>query len=137
MINLSFVRALLTDYSWSVASLGRECGHRRGRKRYVSFSVMLVFGSMLLAPMAAGQSSSTSSEGVDNGNYNYQGSLEFGYRFVDTKASESTYNTFVNQQQRPRGFDQTLSVRSLNHQGILFDNLFLSSLGWGGDPENA
>ena len=137
MINLSFVRALLPDCGWSVASLQSECGPRQGRKRRVGFSIMLVVGSMLLASLAAGQSSSTSSEGVDNGNYNYQGSLEFGYRFVDTKASESTYNTFVNQQQGPRVFDQTLSVRSLNHQGILFDNLFVSSFGWGGDPENA
>src|SRR5579864_4756570 len=137
MINLSLVRALFTDYGWSVASLGSECGLHRGRKPWVGFSILLVVGSMLWAPMAVGQNSGTSSEGVDNGNYNYQGSLEFGYRFVDTKANESTYDTFVNQQQGPRVFDQTLSVRSLNHQGILFDNLFVSSFGWGGDPENA
>jgi hypothetical protein len=29
-----------------------------------------------------------------------------------------------------------LSMRSENHQGILFDNLLVHSIGWGGDPNN-
>jgi hypothetical protein len=91
----------------------------------------------LLPISAVGQSSNTSSEGVDNGNYNYQGSFEFGYRFVNTNGNDAVYDTFVNQQQGPRLLEQTLSMRSLNHEGVLFDNLFLSSFGWGGDPENA
>ena len=76
-------------------------------------------------------------EGVDNGNYNYQGSFEFGYRFVNTNGSQAVYDTFINQQDGPRLLEQTLSMRSLNHEGVIFDNLFLSSFGWGGDPENA
>src|ERR1700736_1392807 len=76
-------------------------------------------------------------EGIDNGNYHYQGSFELGYRFVNNNGSPAIYDTFVNQQQGPRLLDQTLDLRSLNHQGGLFDDLFLSSFGWGGDPEKA
>ena len=88
-------------------------------------------------PVCMAQTSSASGEGVDNGNYNYQGSFEFGYRFVNSNGNNAVYDTFVNQQQGPRLLEQTLSMRSLNHEGVLFDNLFLSSFGWGGDPENA
>ena len=91
----------------------------------------------LLPSAGWAQSSTAAAEGVENGNYNYQGSIELGYRFVDTHGSGAVYDTFVNQQQGPRLFEQTLSMRSLNHEGVLFDNLFLSSFGWGGDPENA
>jgi hypothetical protein len=76
-------------------------------------------------------------EGVDNGNYHYQGSFELGYRFVNANGSQAVYDTFVNQQAGPRVLEQTLNMRSLNHQGGLFDTLFLTSFGWGGDPENA
>src|SRR5262249_55280540 len=30
-----------------------------------------------------------------------------------------------------------LSMRSLNHQGLLFDNFYVTSFGYGGDPNNA
>ena len=76
-------------------------------------------------------------EGIDNGNYHYQGSFEFGYRFVNPNGSQAIYDTFVDERQGPRLLEQTLNMRSLNHQGGLFDDLFLSSFGWGGDPENA
>ena len=76
-------------------------------------------------------------EGIDNGNYHYQGSFKFGYRFVIPNGSQAIYDTFVDERQGPRLLEQTLNMRSLNHQGGLFDDLFLSSFGWGGDPENA
>ena len=113
---------------------GAQRCHRRDWG--AAFALLLALG-WLLSGLAAGQSASTPSEGVDNGNYNYQGSFEFGYRFVDTNGSPFVYNTFVNQQQGPRLFEQTLSIRSLNHEGTVYDSLFLSSFGWGGDPENA
>ena len=76
-------------------------------------------------------------EGVDNGNYHYQGAFELGYRLVNSNGSTPIYDTFVNQQQGPRLLDQSLNVQSRDHQGSLFDNLFFSSFGWGGDPENS
>lgn len=45
-------------------------------------------------------------EGVDSGNYHYQGSFELGYRFVNTNGSPTIYDTFINQQQGPRLLEQ-------------------------------
>jgi hypothetical protein len=93
---------------------------------------------LLVAMTTAGaQQDASPTEGVENGNYNYQGSVELGYRFVNSNGSDVVYDTFVNQHQGPRILEQTLNMRSLDHQGLLFDNLFLNSFGWGGDPENA
>jgi hypothetical protein len=106
-------------------------------------SLRLASGNSWLAVLAllpvlfGGAFAQQAVEGVDNGNYHYQGSFEFGYRFVNTHGSQAIYDTFVNQRQGLRLLDETLNVRSLNHEGGLFDTLFLSSFGWGGDPENA
>ena len=35
-----------------------------------------------------------------------------------------------------RLFDYTLDMRSLNHQGLLFDTLSFSNFGYGGDPND-
>jgi hypothetical protein len=99
--------------------------------------IVIFIVSLMCAQTGARAQSGTSVEGLDNGNYNYQGSFEFGYRFVNSNGSQAVYDTFLNQQEGPRLLEQTLSMRSLNHEGVIFDNLFLSSFGWGGDPENA
>src|ERR1700719_4283450 len=82
----------------------------------VAFLLML---PMLLCAAAAAQDEP---EGIDNGNYHYQGSFELGYRAVGINGSQPVYDTFVNQHQGPRLLDQTLNMRSLDHQGALFDN---------------
>ena len=64
-------------------------------------------------------------------------SVELGYRATDITGSGDMYDTLVDLQQGPRLLDQTLSMQSLDHQGILFDRLYLNSFGWGGDPNNA
>jgi hypothetical protein len=92
---------------------------------------------MLLAMLPWPVPAQQAVEGIDNGNYHYQGSFELGYRFVNTRGSQSVYDTFVNEQQGPRLMEQTLNMRSLDHQGFLFDDLFMTSFGWGGDPENS
>ena len=76
-------------------------------------------------------------EGIDQGAYRYQGSFDLGYRFVNTLGARSVYDTLVDEREGPRLLDQTLNVRSLEHRGLLFDNLFVTSFGWGGDPENS
>jgi hypothetical protein len=75
-------------------------------------------------------------DGINSGNYNIKQSVEFGYRFSDITGSQATYDTFVNLQQGPRLLDMTLEMRSLNHQGLVFDRLYLSNFGYGGDPNN-
>jgi hypothetical protein len=101
-----------------------------------SIPVLVFFFCLLLTALAIAQGPIPSPEGVDRGNYNYQGSAEFGYRFVDVTGNEAIYGTYVDEREGPRLLEQTLSMRSLNHEATLFDNLYVSSFGWGGDPEN-
>ena len=51
--------------------------------------------------------------------------------------SGDMYDTLVNLQTGPRILDQTLSMHSIDHQGLLFDDLYVNSFGWGGEPNNA
>ena len=79
-------------------------------------------------------------EGIEAGGYSIQQSVELGYRYTDvagTGANQEMFNTFLNLQTGPRVLEQTLSMRSLNHSGVLFDDLYVNSFGWGGDPNNA
>jgi len=75
-------------------------------------------------------------DGVMAGGYQIHSSIEFGYRSNDVIGSDDMYNTLVNLRTGPRILDQTLTMRSVDHQGLLFDNLYLNSVGWGGDPNN-
>ena len=63
--------------------------------------------------------------------------LEIGYRGSDVTGSQSMYDTLVNLRSGPRFLDQMLSMQSQEHDGLLFDNLLITSFGWGGDPNNA
>jgi hypothetical protein len=79
---------------------------------------------------------STTTPEVTYGGYRIHQSFEAGYRVSDATGNESMFNTLVNTHEGPRLFEQMLSMRSENHQGDLFDDLFLHSMGWGGDPNN-
>jgi len=83
----------------------------------------------------AGQSQSQP-EGWESGGYIIHQSIEVGYRTSDITGSEQMYNTLVNLRSGPRLLDQSLSIQSQNHDSLLFDNLFVNSYGWGGDPNN-
>src|SRR5580658_9394703 len=84
------------------------------------------------APAAAAEP-----DGVIRGGYAIRSSAEFGYRSTDLTGSGEMYDTLVNLQTGPRLLEQTLSMQSVDHQGLLFDDLYLNSFGWGGDPNNA
>jgi len=92
---------------------------------------------------SSGQSSSSQSseptapEGVIKGGYIVHSSIELGYRYNNVSGSNDMYDTLVNLQSGPRLLDETLSMQSQNHQGSLFDTLYINSFGWGGDPNNA
>src|SRR5579872_6348327 len=73
-------------------------------------------------------------EGWEGGGYLVHQSVELGYRFSDVTGSEAMYGTIVNLNNGPRVLDQTLSVHSKDHNGLLFDNLYVNGAGWGGDP---
>ena len=76
-------------------------------------------------------------EGWEGYGYVVHQSVNVGYRANDITGSEQMYNTLVNLRSGPRLLDQSLTMQSQNHDGTLFDNLFLNSFGWGGDPNNA
>jgi opacity protein-like surface antigen len=74
--------------------------------------------------------------GINEGNYNIKQSIEFGYRFTNVNGSQDTYDTMVNLQQGPRLLGFTTEFRSLDHHGAFFDDLYFSSFGYGGDPND-
>src|SRR5690242_1833124 len=113
-------------------NLSVELVRRLRRIRFLAaLGVLISFVALPL--LAQGQGS----PGTEVGNYNIQQSLEFGGRISSISGNGSVYDTFVNLQSGPRLYEQTLSMRSLNHQGVLFDNLYTSSFGYGGDPNSA
>jgi hypothetical protein len=79
----------------------------------------------------------TAPDGVTGGGYQIHSSAELGFRSTDVTGSGDMYNTLVDLQSGPRILDQTLTMQSVDHQGLLFDDLYLNSFGWGGDPNNA
>ncbi len=94
--------------------------------------------ALLWAQSASGnQNPSGEPEGITSGGYLIHSSVELGYRTNDINGSGDMYDTLVNLQTGPRFLDETLSMQSVDHQGMLFDDLSLNSFGWGGDPNNA
>ena len=75
-------------------------------------------------------------EALERGGYVIHQSVEIGYRVSDITGSEQMYNTLVDLRTGPRFLEQSLSMQSQNHDSLLFDNLFINSFGWGGDPNN-
>ncbi|HWR16546.1 MAG TPA: hypothetical protein VN577_17105 [Terriglobales bacterium] len=91
---------------------------------------------MMSAAAMAQTQTPAAADGREMGGFQVEQSVELGYRYVDVTGNKDIYDTFIDQNQGPRVLEQTLSIRSPQHAGALFDDLFLSSFGWGGDPEN-
>ncbi len=107
------------------------------KDRFVRLLGLLVMiAAFFFAPVSRAQDSSDEVKGIDSGNYNIQQSAEIGYRGTWINGNQDTYNTFVHLGEGPRLLDYTLSMRSINHQGFLFDNLNFSNFGYGGDPND-
>ena len=77
------------------------------------------------------------SEGTQLGDYTVQQTIEVGARFIGQDGNTAVYDTFVNLQTGPRILEQSLNMRSRDHDGLLFDELNLESFGYGGDPNTA
>lgn len=107
----------------------RECPMKANHTFCPLLALMLV---LLLLPTGAAAQEPT--EGVNWGNYNIKQSVTFGGRFADFTGNKAVYRSFDNLQAGPRLLEYSLEMRSLNHQGSLFDNFFLGSFGYGGDP---
>jgi hypothetical protein len=102
----------------------------------ILFSVVVAALALFLGVAAFAQDAEKPPEGVNSGSYNVRQTAEFGYRFTNFTGSQAVYNTFVNLRPGARLLDYKLDMRSLNHQGIFFDNLSFSNFGYGGDPNN-
>jgi hypothetical protein len=97
-------------------------------------ATLLCFAAILALPARAQYDEQ---KGVDQGNYNIKQSIEFGGRFTSIGGDAQTYDTLVNLQQGARLLGFTLEMQSLNHHDALFDRLYFSNFGYGGDPNEA
>lgn len=123
----------------ATASLSPEARARLAPVLLLLVSAWLASSPGVLSAQSSstGQDSSAEPEGVTSGGYVIHSSVELGYRYNNTTGSNEMYDTLVNMNSGLRLLDQTLSMQSLDHQGLLFDDLYVSSFGWGGEPNNA
>ena len=103
----------------------------------ILWSSEILFAQTPTASPAPAAAPPAEPDGVTSGGYQIHSSVELGYRSNDVTGSGDMYDTLVNLQSGPRILDQTLTMQSVDHQGLLFDDLYLNSFGWGGDPNNA
>src|SRR6516164_3576935 len=85
---------------------------------------------------STGSSSPQQPEEREAGGYVIHQSTEFGGRVSSVSGSQAMYDTLVDLRSGPRLLEQSLSMQSQAHDGLLFDNLFINSFGWGGEPNN-
>jgi len=97
-------------------------------------SIGVLLSALLLVSTSPAQSTET--KGIDSGDYHIEQSVDLGYRTTWINGNIATYDTFINLWQGPRLFDYNLNMRSLDHNGLLFDNLNFTSFGYGGDPDD-
>ena len=107
-----------------------------------SCNSLIAILALALAAFGQQQSSSSSSsttapqEVVFSG-YTVHQTIEAGGRISNVTGDEGMYGTLVNQHSGPRVLEQSLFMQANTHEGNLFDSLYVTSFGWGGDPENA
>ncbi len=68
--------------------------------------------------------------------YETKQTAEFGGRISNFTGNRGVWDTFVNLGTGPRLLEYTLDMQSPAHNGLLFDDLSLSSYGYGGDPND-
>src|SRR3984957_1264499 len=117
-----------------LSQMRRRSVNRRARVRPLHFAIVAV--ALFLSPSAQAQDDTGGSKGIDSGDYSIHQSIEFGYRANEINGNKDTYDTFENLGSGVRLFDYTLEMRSLDHKGLLFDNLSFSNFGYGGDPND-
>ncbi len=106
------------------------------RPRIGLLAVLVLLPALLYSPAARAQDDSGEGKGIDSGGYNIHQTIDFGYRANWVNGDQDTYDTFINLGQGVRLFDYSLDMRSLTHDGLLFDNLSFSNFGYGGDPND-
>jgi hypothetical protein len=103
------------------------------RKHGISFALLM----LALPLLAVAQDDTPASAGSIWGRYSVQQSVEFGGRIADVNGNQQLYDTLVNLRSGPRLLGQELTMRPMTPGGEgLFDSLYLSSFGFGGDPND-
>src|SRR5271166_1142735 len=102
----------------------------------VSVALLMLAAPRFALAQGLAQNDEEASPGRVWGDYNVQQSVEFGGRVADVNGNHQLYDTLVNLKSGPRLLGEELSMRSVSHSGALFDNLYLSSFGFGGDPND-
>lgn len=105
------------------------------RRAVVVLSLML-FAGLFLGPASRAQNAASENQGKNVGDYNIQQTVEAGYRWTGISGNNDTYDTFINLGSGVRLLDYTLDMRSLDHNGVFFDDLNFSNFGYGGDPND-
>ena len=81
------------------------------------------------------QSSAPQDGGEAAGDYAVTSSIELGYRGLSVDGNHNKYQSDLNYKAGPRLFDTSFFVRAKEGKGQLFDDLLVTSTGWGGDPQ--
>jgi hypothetical protein len=68
------------------------------------------------------------------GGYETHTAFEFGGRSTAVTGNQDVYSTFVNLRPGVRLMDNSVDLRSIGHNGYLFDDFSESAFGLGGDP---
>jgi len=109
-----------------------RCMNTKKKRRGVYIALL-----MLALPLCSlAQEDETASAGSVHGEYFVQQSVEFGGRIARTNGNVQMYDTLVNLRSGPRLLGQELSMRPMKRGDGLFDSLYLSSFGFGGDPND-
>jgi hypothetical protein len=125
---------------FSLSSSFQSAVWDRGLKarRFLALVAVLLSGSAALSAQSpcAPEPPPPEQEGKTSGDYLVHSSFEMGYRSSNESGVGDMYGTLVDLKTGPRFLSQTFSMDSLDHRGLLFDGLSLTSCGWGGDPDN-
>lgn len=115
----------------------RTANSREEWEKKMKTAALVMLGCLLFpVVMLAQTAASSDDDGKQIGNYQVQQSFEFGYRFSEINGSAPMYDTLINDHTGPRLLQQSLSMRAPAGTGNPFDELTISSFGWGGDPQN-
>ncbi len=98
--------------------------------------LVLLVPSLARGQEAIGEGDNSASTGHVWRNYTVRQSIEIGGRITAVSGNSQMYDTLVNLQTGPRLLGQELSMSPISRGGGLFDNLYLSSFGFGGDPND-
>ncbi len=136
MTSRKFTLELSRDFSFGKA-LSAPAARRSMWLVTLALALALAMPAGLAAQSSKPAQEPAEPEGMNTAGYLVHSSIEFGYRSTDVTGSGAMYDTLIDLPSGPRLLEQTLSMHALDHQGLLFDDLYLNSFGWGGDPNNA